>query len=142
MSKNYTLGRIVPEKLIPIFDSSLPDSTRAITSIMYRIFPDFQYWDYWGNIDSGLEIECKGKPTKSQLKELFRRVEEIVPHYPVLDFSDTIAFEDYIALIESKDDGWYMTEEGNDFIKSHKKHNERAFLELWKKNKEEKRETA
>ena len=133
MAKNYNLGYIIPEKLIPIFQSSFPDSTRAITSIMYRIFPDFQYWD--GQF--GLEIECKGKPTKSQLKALFNRVEEILPHYPVLDFSDTISYEDYIALVESKDNDWYMTCDGNDFIKSHKKHNERAFFELFKKAKKE-----
>jgi hypothetical protein len=128
MAKNYNLGYIVPEKLIPIFESSYPDSCRAITSIMYRIFPDFQYWDG----EFGLEIECKGKPTKRQLEALFDAVEEILPHYPVLDFSDTISYEDYIAFIESKDSDWYLGD-GYDFIKSHKKHNQRSFLELWKK---------
>jgi hypothetical protein len=133
MAKNYNLGYIVPEKLIPIFESTYPDSCRAITSIMYRIFPDFQYWD----CQFGLEIECKRKPTKRQLEALFDGVEAILPHYPVLDLSDTISYEDYIALIKSKDEDWCMSEEGYDFLKSHQKHNQRSFLELWKKTEKE-----
>jgi hypothetical protein len=131
---NYSLGRIVPEKLIPIFESSFPDSCREITSIMYRIFPGFQEWEYLGNISSGLMIECKGKPTKRQLEALFDAVEEILPKYPVLDLSDTISYEDYIALIKSKDNDW-MFGDGYDFIKSHQKHNERSFVELIRENR-------
>lgn len=131
MAKTHTLGRIVPEKLIPIFESSNPDSTRAITYIMSRIFSDYQYWDYWGNISNGLAIECKGKPTKNQLQALFNRVEAILPHYPVLDFSDTITYEEYLAHCEQeneKDDKWWAGD-GYDFMKSHQKHNERHFAE-------------
>jgi len=124
----YTLGRIVPEKLIPIFESSFPDSTREITSIMHRVFPDFQQWEYLGNIKNGLIIECGKKPTKLQLQILFKYVEKILAKYPVLDLSDTISYEDYVAKIESMP--------SDDFIKSHQKHNERAFAELIRKNRE------
>jgi hypothetical protein len=103
---------------------------------MYRIFPDFQYWEFFGNTSAGLMIECKRKPTKRQLEALFDGVEEILPHYPVLDLSDTISYEDYIAFIESKDSDWFAGD-GYDFIKSHQKHCERSFLELWKKTEKE-----
>jgi hypothetical protein len=103
---------------------------------MYRIFPDFQCWEYLGNISSGLNIECKGKPTKRQLEALFNRVEAILPKYPVLDLSDTISYEDYIALIKSKDSDW-MFGDGYDFIKSHQKHNERSFVEHFMKSEKE-----
>jgi len=132
----YTLGRIVPEKLVPIFDSSNPYSCQDITDIMNKVFTGFSSWDYLHYISNGLVIECKKKPTQSQLQALFNRVEQLLEHYPVLDHSDTISYEDYVAKIESMPNDW-LYGEGYYFTKLHQRHNERAFAELIRKNREE-----
>jgi hypothetical protein len=135
---NYSLGRIVPEKLVPIFESTNPYSSRDITNIMSNIFDDFSCWEYLHYVSEGLRIECKRKPTQTQLETLFTRVERLLKQYPVLDKSDEITYEEYTDTVKremEKDNQWCYGD-GYDYIKLHQKHNERAFAESFRKNSE------
>ena len=138
----HTFGK-VPANLETVFSTTYPDAVRAITKIMAQNIPGFANWDYYENLKSGLHIDSPRKPSKKQITAVFAQVSAIRKHFPKLDWSDEITYEEFCETVEretDKDENWLFGE-GDDYIKSHKQHNDRMIGEYlqkhWKKKKEE-----